>query len=189
MKWIAWLLLPLPLLAQPPTNVAQLYRLADSLAAELLRALPQMQSFRLRVIPHPAAWLLEHALARQAERFGVGIVPADSAQASLELAIVEVGIRYDPLPDGLLRRSAQLSVSALLRSSPTVAMHPLPLYRMALVDTLPRRTLPAVEQPEYPFATAPVAEERSLWRELLEPAIATIAGGLLLVLLFTLRSP
>jgi hypothetical protein len=187
MKWIAWLL-PFPLLAQPPTNVAQLYRLADSLAAELLRALPQSQSLQLRVVPHPAAWLLEHALARQAERFGVAIVPADSAQASLELAIVEVGIRYDPLPDGLLRRSAQLSVSALLRSSPA-AMYPLPLYRMALVDTLPRRTLPAVEQPEYPFATAPVAEERSLWRELLEPAIATIAGGLLLVLLFTLRSP
>ncbi|MCS7177111.1 MAG: hypothetical protein NZ960_05785 [Candidatus Kapabacteria bacterium] len=171
----------------PPTNVEQLQKLADSCAQAVCQYLPGGKYVAFEVEPHPAQWLLEHAFAAGLARCGVVILEAADTVTRLKVVITDIGVIYERLSEGHVRRTVRLGVVPTLRLS-NRQLVALPTWRAVHADTLSIAVVAAVEQPAYPFATARVPEHRSFWRDLLEPALALAAGGVILVLLFSLRT-
>jgi hypothetical protein len=180
--------LVIPCLGQPlEGNVERLRSLADSLAVVLCRELHDWPQVQLSVEPHPAQWILEHALLQGLAACGCQLssVAVDTLPR-LTIAIADVGVRYERLSADRVQRTVRWHVLATLRL-PKGHLRALAPWRVAAEDTLAQAAIPQVEQP-YSFASAPLPESRSLWRELVEPVLAIGTGAVILLLLFTLRS-
>jgi hypothetical protein len=182
------LCLAVPCLGQPlEGNVERLRSLADSLAVMLCRELQGWSQVQLSVEPHPARWLLEHALVQGLAACGCQLSSSTAdTLPRLTIAIADVGIRYERLSADRVQRTVRWHVLATLRL-PDGSLRALAPWRVAAEDTLPQAAIPQVEQP-YSFASALLPESRSLWQELVEPALAIGTGAVILLLLFTLRS-
>ncbi len=179
----------LPCFAQlPVSNIERLEMLADSLAGVLCGQLSGWSRLQLVLEPHPARWLLEHALVRGLSLCGHQLYSAEAdTLPRLTIAIADVGVSYEPVSSERVRRTVRWHVLGTLRL-PDGRLLALPSWRTAAHDTLARSSLPQVDQPSYSFGSAPMPEPHSLWRELLEPALAVGTGAVILLLLFTLRS-
>jgi hypothetical protein len=184
MRAVLFLALSLSCVAQV-ANVERLRVGADSCVAALCRMLPS-GPLAVRVVAHPASWLVEYALAHRFPLCGIRLTAADTVP-QLELAIADVGVHYERLSGELVQRTVRWQLLAFLRL-PQGQMRALePQYFWAR-DTLSLALLPQVDQPAYAFATAPLPEERSLWSEILQPALALATGAVIVLLLFTLRT-
>jgi hypothetical protein len=169
------------------SNVERLRFLADSLARFLCPHLREWQRVRLSIEPHPARWLLEHALLEGLAHCGVAAYSDGDTLPTLSVAIAEVGVYYERLSGGMVRRTVRWHV-LLTKSAPGEPLVALPAWQTRLQDTLPMAAIPRVQEPAYGFAAAELPPERSVWREFVEPALAVAAAGVIVVLLFALRT-
>ncbi|MCS7169085.1 MAG: hypothetical protein NZ949_00510 [Candidatus Kapabacteria bacterium] len=171
----------------PQGNVEGLHKLADSCARALCLQLRGWQQVSFQVAAHPAQWLLEHALANGFAKCGIRPLTSSDSFPRLAVVIMDIGVSYERLSGDSLRRRLRLSIVATL-SLPTGDFLPFPPWRAVSEDVLSISYLGSVDHPAYVFATAALPEQRSVWRELVEPLLAIAAGGVILLLLFTLRT-
>lgn len=188
MRWLVLLCLAVPCLGQiPEGNIERLRALADTFATALCRELRGWSQVWVSLEPHPAQWLLEHALVERLSGCGYQLFSTGSdTLPRLTVAIADVGVQYETLSADRLRRTVRWHLVATLRH-PDGRLQALAPWHGVAQDTIVREAIPLVEQP-YSFGSAPVPQQRSLWRELVEPALAVGTGAVILLLLFTLRS-
>jgi len=170
----------------PASNLERFQVLADSFALDLCGQLQTYRSVSIIVEPHPARWLAEHAIVSQCAIAGIVLLAKDTFPR-VHVALLDVGVSYEALSGERVRRLLRWGAVATLRlaNGQLVAFPP---WQRVESDTLPYSLLGKVDHPGYPFTTAPVPQWHSFWHTIAEPAIALVTGGVIVLLLFALRT-
>lgn len=175
-RTIAWVLLcHLALSAQVPTNFALLDSLAREASISLLKVY-RCDSVTIVPAESVARWLIAEKLLSS------GVVVRTTAPCSL--AIADCAVRYQLHPSDAehIVRTVRVELRLL---TPETALSTAQSY----TDTLARSDLVQVEMPRSELTSAPVPPPpRSLWDDILEPAIVVVSAAVTLLLLFTART-
>ncbi|MCS6808742.1 MAG: hypothetical protein RML40_08770 [Bacteroidota bacterium] len=163
------------------------YILAKQLRAPLF---PQ-DTVAVLVVQHEAAWMLESALFRLFQKARRYQAP-DSAShyTRLVVRITDLATRYFTLPQDvdIVAREISCQVFALVETHDGI-VQPLEPISRKYYDTISRQHVSLVENKQYAFTagTLPAAPP-NFWRHILEPAIITLAGALVVALFFFVRT-
>lgn len=179
------------------TNLERLQECAAVLGDSLLADLSGNDSrdICVRVVDHPASWIVEQTMIRLLEDRGFTRVPCTPLPPNdLLVAITNIGVRYVELEDpDFFRREVKLGLSASVpkRSGASAALHHVTETReVVLLDTIEADQTSMVEAPGYSFTTGTtIRHNRSnIWSKLVEPAVVVGSTVVMVILLFTTRS-
>jgi hypothetical protein len=189
----------LPMRFSLPTEQIRNFDLCDSLlrfsshalAKQLRRPLFPQDTLHIAVIQHEGSWMLENALFAdipKAKRFR----PIDSVRngTKLSVRITDLSTRYFAVPENfdMLSReiSCVLAASIETRDGAIQALEPI---SYTLRDTISRQHISTLENKQYSFTTAHIPEAApNLWKKVIEPAVVILAGALVVLLFFLVRT-
>lgn len=167
---------------------------ADTLFARTITS----DEFCVRVVSHPADWIVDQGAIDLATARGVSLVPCKAPYTNeLLIAITDIGVRYIELDDeDFYRREVRLSVSASIPvaddgggrgGSPSRTTERVDYM---LNDTIEAVSISEIESPGYNFTTGTTIRinRSSFWKSVAEPAIIVGTSVVMVILLFTTRS-
>lgn len=184
-------------LASQTTNLERLQACAAALGDSLLVSLSGNDSrdVCVRVVDHPASWVVEQTMTQLMEERGFLPVPCYPPPSNdLLVAITNIGVRYVELDDpDFFRREVKLGLSASVpkRSGPSAPVrHVTETREVVLLDTIEADQTSMLEAPGYNYVVgSKIQRNRSnLWSKLVEPAVVIGSTVVMVVLLFTTRS-
>lgn len=190
-------LLPSNGVASQTTNLERLTTGVETVGDSLLMSMQGLESNEIciRVVEHPADWLVEQGLIRRAEAAGMTVVPCRPPLPNdILVAVTDIGVRYVELEDGdYVRREIKVGLSASLpRPSETGRRveRVTETRQIVLSDTIETDQAVFLENPAYDFTVgAKVVRNKSdFWGKVVEPAVVVGATIVMVVLLFTTRS-
>ena len=182
--------------ARQVTNLEQLQRCATVVTDTLFARASTPEDLCVRVVSHPADWILDQAAIDLASERGIPLVACKAPYTNeLLIAITDIGVRYVELDDeDYYRREVRLSVSAsvpVAGGSPGVKLkRKTEQVDYVLHDTIEGGTISEIESPGYNFTTGTTIQinRSSFWKSVAEPAIIVGTSVVMVVLLFTTRS-
>ena len=200
-----WVLLPLfflPLVFTPTevfsrqsTNLEQFQRCAEVVADTLFARAGRPDQLCIRVVSHPADWIIDQACNDIAARQRLSLVQCKAPYTNeLLIAITDIGVRYVELDDeDYYRREVTLGVSAsvpLIQTTTPDISRVTERFEYALNDTVDASSIADIESPGYNFTTGPTIKlnKSSFWKSVAEPAIIVGTSVVMVILLFTTRS-
>lgn len=184
-------------LASQTTNLERLQTCAAALSDSLLASLTANESRELcvRVVDHPASWIVEQSMTRMMEERGFVRVPCNPLPPNdLLIAITNIGIRYVELDDpDFFRREVKLGLSASVpkqQGTTRAVRHVTETREIVLQDTIEAGQTSLLEAPGYSFTigTAIQRNRSSVWSKIVEPAVVIGSTVVMVILLFTTRS-
>lgn len=188
---------PRVLLASQTTNLERLQAGAAVLGDSLLLSLSGNDSREVcvRVVDHPASWIVEQVMVGLIEERGFIRVPcAPLPPNDLLVAITNIGVRYVELDDAdFFRREVKLGISASVpkRSEYSATVrHVTETREIVLLDTIEADQTSELEAPGYSFTIGTKIQRNrsSVWSKLVEPAVVIGSAVVMVILLFTTRS-
>ena len=173
--------------AEVPSSISVVTAFIDAALDTALASLPAQSSINFVVSDHPDKdWIESLALSKLSDR-GLTTLDANTA-ASIRLVIDDLSTRYQALGSA---DSVQRVITSNMTFVITVDGTRRVVSYRPQADTLAclRRDAIAAESDQHHSTRGEMpAEERTLWDEVLEPAIFVVAAVATVVLLFTVRS-
>lgn len=199
------LLTPSVILSQPierPDNLAVFQKLFDELAVHLVQQLPTDQASPV-ILPQfqeatSAAGLLRARIVKYLLAKGSTVFVTDSAYAEqnylrMTNQLLRCQVRYEQVHGGglwrrrTLRRQALVEVDVEVIEQPSGQFRLQDSYRSEFADTLRASEIRALENLRFPF-TIGRWPRQSVWVQMVEPALLTLAAGAAIYALYSLRS-
>ncbi|MCB0713487.1 MAG: hypothetical protein KDD67_14250 [Ignavibacteriae bacterium] len=185
--------------ARQTTNIEQFQRCAMVVVDTLFARTISSDEFCVRVVSHPADWIVDQGAIDLATARGVSLVPCRAPYTNeLLIAITDIGVRYVELDDeDFYRREVRLSVSASIPVANKVGdigggnpSRTTERVDYMLNDTIEAASISEIESPGYNFTTGTTIRinRSSFWKSVAEPAIIVGTSVVMVILLFTTRS-
>lgn len=173
------------------SNLDRIRQCARLLSDSLLQKLDR-EDICVRVVEHPASWVLDQAMVEAASARSVTVLPCQAPFDNESLmAITSVGVQYVELDGSVGRRDVRFGFSASV---------PVPIadrtgrqtrsYEIVLSDTIDLDGTSSLEDSAYPFTIGTSIHKRrsGFWKKIVEPAVVIGTSVVMVVLLFTVRS-
>lgn len=172
-----------------PANLDLVRDCAGSLADSAF-ALANAPTACCSVAEHPAAWLLQEAMVKQAAQRGVGLRDCGSSVPAITLAFTELRILYrNGIESETIARECRVTIAAIFAPTGSAPQRQQE-FTAVRHDTVAASALPLIEQPGYDYLhgvnVAPPSS--GFWDTVMEPAIVLGAAAVSVILLFTVRS-
>lgn len=183
--------------ANQATNLERLQTCAEVVGDSLLMSMSnnESQELCLRVVDHPASWIVDQSMIRKATERGFSVLPCKPPFPNdVLVAITNIGVRYFELDDqDYLRREVKLGLSASLpkQNGPGSAIQRVTETReIVLHDTIEAVQAPFLESPAYTFTVGAKIHRNTsnFWSKVVEPAVVIGSTVVMVILLFTTRS-
>ena len=179
------------------SNLERIQMCADLVGDSLLMSMNNNESrdICVRVVEHPASWIVDQSMIRQAAERGFSVLPCKPPfPGDILVAITNIGVRYVELEDqDYLRREVKLGLSASLprqNEAGAGVRRVTETREVVLQDTIEAVQAPFLESPAYDFTVGAkiVRNKSNFWNKVVEPAVVIGATVVMVVLLFTTRS-
>ena len=188
---------PVQGIAGQTTNLERLQTCVEIVGDSLLMSMQNNESrdICLRVVDHPASWVVDQNMIRRATEQGFSVLPCKPPFPNdILVAITDIGVRYVELDDDdYLRREVKLGLSASLpkQNGPGSPLQRVTETReVVLRDTIEAIQAPFLESPAYEFTVGDkiVRNRSNFWSKVVEPAVVVGSTVVMVILLFTTRS-
>ena len=179
------------------TNLERLQNCAEVVGDSLLMSMSnnESQELCLRVVEHPASWIVDQAMIRKATERGFTVLPCKPPFPNdVLVAITNIGVRYFELDDqDYLRREVKLGLSASLPKQDGAGsqiQRVTETREIVLKDTIEAIQAPFLESPAYNFTVGEKIHRNksNFWSKVVEPAVVIGSTVVMVLLLFTTRS-
>jgi hypothetical protein len=146
-------------------------------------------SLCIRIIDHPASWLLQNALIAALSNRHVVVRQCAPGEAELVASITRTDVHYNEIESGAIERTCTVAFDAVVPSALHGSVRAR-LFNTTLTDTVDQSDVQSLEAESYPFTKGiePTRSSGGFWHSVVEPVVVLSAAVVTVILLFSVRS-